>query len=283
MTYHPPLETPLDEISFCVVDTETTGGRAEGNRVIDIAVFRMEQGTVVEKYQTLLNPGCSIPPWISNLTGIDDYMVRNAPTFSEVQHEIHAILKKGVFAAHNAPFDYSFVHHEFLREDVAFDRPSLCTVRLARRLYPELLSRSLGVLCESLLIDIVDRHRAGGDAEATATVLKEMLRVLNIRHGVKTWGDLKQFETTGPLLLPKSISAETFQSLPEESGTYAFRDAEGRVLAQGTVMNLKRRMVTYFKSTNTSEKSITLRANAASFVYQTDRQPSMKSTPAILV
>jgi DNA polymerase-3 subunit epsilon len=268
MTYHPAPDTPLDDISFCVVDTETTGGRAESHRVIDIAVFRMEQGTIVEKMQTLLNPHRPIPFWISNLTGIDDGMVRNAPTFSEAIGSVQQMLDKGVFVAHNAGFDFSFIQHEFLREDALFNHPTLCTVKLARRLYPELLSRSLGVLSEYLYIDIADRHRAAGDAEATVYVLKEMLRVLKKDHAVKTWRELKQFEETGPLVLPEALPQNSIHDLPAEPGSYTISDAGGRVLAEGHVLNIKRRIVTYFKAGNDSAKSRRLRELAVRIDFE---------------
>jgi len=97
-------------------------------------------------------------------------MVRRAPTFEEVAEAAHAILSRGVFAAHKAMFDYGFVQREFERHGTFFARPQVCTLRLARQLLPELPSRSLGYLCDHLLIDIADRHRAHGDAEATAYV-----------------------------------------------------------------------------------------------------------------
>ena len=160
-------ETPLAEIDFCVIDTETTGGRAEENRVIDVAVFHVRDGIILDRFETLLNPGVPIPDWITTLTGIDDGMVRNAPTFGEIAPTLRAFLGRGVFVAHNAPFDYAFIRNEFLRLGESWDAPRLCTVRVARHLFPELPSRSLGNLCDHLMIEIDGRHRAAGDAEAT--------------------------------------------------------------------------------------------------------------------
>lgn len=187
------MTIPLHEIDFCVVDTETTGGSPAFNRVIDVAVFHFRGGTIIEKFETLINPGRSIPAWITNLTGINDDMVRNAPTFAEIAGPLLNFLSRGIFTAHNAPFDYGFIQHEYARLGQIFARPQLCTVRLARKLYPDLPSRSLGVLCEHLLIDIWDRHRASGDAEATVYVLKDMLRKVARDHAVSMWGELELF------------------------------------------------------------------------------------------
>lgn len=187
------MSIPLVELDYCVVDTETTGGKAEACRIIDIAAYHVRDGIVLGKFQTLLNPGGSIPPWITGLTGIDDGMVKHAPKFREVAAELRRFLEKGVFVAHNVPFDYRFVQCEYERLEEKWERPTLCTLRLARKLYPELPSRSLGNLCEHLLIDITDRHRAAGDAEATHYVLKHMLKKLAQDNEVATEASLRKF------------------------------------------------------------------------------------------
>jgi DNA polymerase-3 subunit epsilon len=191
------MATSIADIDFCVVDTETTGGSPAFSRVIDIAVFHYKNGRVVEKYETLINPEAPIPLWISNLTGINDSMVARAPVFRDIAEPLMKFLQRGEFVAHNAPFDYAFIKSEFERVGVAFDRPKTCTVKLARLLYPELPSRSLGNLCEHLLIDIWDRHRASGDAEATVYVLKDLLRKAEREHGVTTWEELQALQLRG--------------------------------------------------------------------------------------
>jgi DNA polymerase-3 subunit epsilon len=255
---------PLTEIDFCVIDTETTGGHASFDRVIDLAVFRMKGGEIQEKYQTLINPCRPIPSWITALTGIDDDMVKNAPTFSEIAEDALTFLSRGVFTAHNAPFDYGFVQREFERHGVFFSGPHLCTLRLARQLLPELPSRSLGYLCEHLLIDIWDRHRAHGDAEATAYVLKNFLRDLERQHNVRTWGDLEAFQALGVLNLPQGVNIQTVLRLPPDPGKYIFKGEDGKVLCQGKVKNIRRRVQSYFKKTNVSKKSALLRETVRS-------------------
>jgi DNA polymerase III subunit epsilon len=186
----------LSGLSFCVVDTETTGGKASTNRVIDVAVYRFHQGVIVEKFESLVNPGCPIPFWITSITGIHDDMVRFAPDFSAIAPQLKHILQQGVFVAHNVPFDFAFLSEEFKRLGDVLSLPQLCTLRLSRKLYADLPSKSLGAVCEHLLIDIWDRHRAAGDAEATVYVLKSLLHDLARRHQVYTWGDLNRFITT---------------------------------------------------------------------------------------
>lgn len=186
----------IAQTDFVVVDTETTGGSAALGRVIDVAAFHVRDGIVLGKFQTLLNPGRPIPSWITMLTGIDDSMVKFSPTFPEIAGDLRRFLEKGVFAAHNVGFDYSFIKCEFERLGEAWERPKVCTLRIARKMYPELPSRSLGNLCEYLLIDIYDRHRAAGDAEATIYVLKHLLKEAHRQHGVDTLETLETYLKT---------------------------------------------------------------------------------------
>ncbi len=181
------------QLDYVVVDTETTGGSAPHNRIIDIAAYHVSDGIILGKYQTLINPGRPIPPWITALTGIDDDMVKHAPRFGDIAAELRNFLNKGVFVAHNAAFDYRFIQCEFARLEQEWERSKLCTVRLARKLYPELPSRSLGNLCAYLMIDITDRHRAAGDAEATVYVLKHLLKKLAMEHQLETFGHVEKF------------------------------------------------------------------------------------------
>ena len=186
-------DAPLSHLEFCVIDTETTGGAHALDRVIDVAVFRFKDGVVVEKFQSLINPGCSISAWIKGLTGIDDEMVARAPQFEEIEPRLSEILNKGIFTAHNAGFDYGFIRSEYNRLGKEFIRPQCCTLKIARKLLPELPSRSLGFLCEHMLIDIADRHRAHGDAEATVYVLKSLFRQLKNEYQITTWLGLEEF------------------------------------------------------------------------------------------
>jgi DNA polymerase-3 subunit epsilon len=260
----PDLRTPLQEVSFCVLDTETTGGHAQFDRVIDVGVFRLQGGEVIEKFNSLINPGRPIPEWITHLTGINNEMVERAPEFKDIAFQLQDFLTRGVFTAHNAGFDYGFIQNEFSRIAVRYESPQVCTVRLARQLLPELPSRSLGSLCEHLLIDISDRHRAHGDAEATAYVLKSFLRDLERHHGIRTWGELQGFLSLGVLDLPPGVSYDSILLLPSSPGQYEFKDESGAVICKGKVKNIQRRVQTYFKKTNTSAKSNLLRASVRS-------------------
>lgn len=173
----PPLGRPLSEIPFAVVDVETTGGSARrGHRVIDIGIVEVQGGRVTDEYETLVNPGVDVPPGIEALTGIGTDMVRDAPYFEHVAEAVADRIRGRVFVAHNAAFDWGFVSRELTdAQGEAPDVRRLCTVRLARRLVPGLRRRNLDVVCRHFGVPIHARHRAHGDALATARVLLRLL------------------------------------------------------------------------------------------------------------
>jgi DNA polymerase III epsilon subunit family exonuclease len=172
-----PKRDELGELSYVVVDTETTGMRAwHGDRVTEIAAVVVRDGKVCERFETLVNPERPIPRMITALTHIDASMVRNAPVFGDVCDELLRVLEGHVFVAHNAEFDWRFLSAELVRaRGTRLVGRKLCTVRLARRVLPYLRSRRLDSLARYYDIEIVDRHRAGGDAHATAHVLLRLL------------------------------------------------------------------------------------------------------------
>lgn len=172
-----PFGAPLDDVRFAVVDVETTGGAAwRGHRIIDIAIVEVEGGRIVDQYETLVNPGQGIPPAIVSLTGITTEMVREAPYFEHVADEIEARLAGRAFVAHNMTFDWGFVSAELVRNGRDAPKvPRLCTIRMARRLVPQLRRRNLDVLTRHFGVEIHARHRAYGDALATARVLLRLL------------------------------------------------------------------------------------------------------------
>jgi DNA polymerase III subunit epsilon len=160
---------------YAIVDIETTGGGGNA-RITEIAVFRHDGRKVVDFFHSLINPQCWIPPFITHLTGIDNAMVMNSPTFSEVQNAVRGLTNDAWFVAHNARFDYGFVKREFGALDEYFQRDTLCTVQLSRKIFPGFKSYSLGNLCASLQISIENRHRAEGDAAATVRLFEMLLQ-----------------------------------------------------------------------------------------------------------
>ena len=188
-----PLAEPLAGLSYAVVDVEATGGRlVGGDRITEIAVVQVKDGVATTLVDTLVNPQRTIPPWISSLTNISAEMVRHAPVFSEICDQVLGALDGRVFVAHNVNFDWRFLNMEIERatgRTLAGRR--LCTVRLVKKLLPQLRRRSLDYVAMYYDVEIARRHRAGGDAEATARVFLRLLDDAR-REGCESWNDLQR-------------------------------------------------------------------------------------------
>ncbi|UOQ70807.1 exonuclease domain-containing protein [Hymenobacter cellulosilyticus] len=162
---------------YAIIDLETTGGQPTQDRITEVAIFIHDGDKVVDQYSTLVNPGRPIPFFITQLTGITDDMVRDAPKFHEVARKIVELTEGCVFVAHNVRFDYSFMKKEFADLGYNYSRKTLCTVRLSRSLIPGQPSYSLGKLCQNIGIPLEGRHRAAGDAAATAILFDRLLKI----------------------------------------------------------------------------------------------------------
>lgn len=190
--------TPLAELDFVVVDVEATAGSpAAGGRVTELAAIRMHGGEEVDRFETLINPEEPIPESVTALTNITDEMVADAPRFAERVDEVRAMLEGAVFVAHNAHFDWAFLQNEFRRcRSGRLDGDRICTLRLARRLHPELERRNLRALADYYSIALEGWHRAGPDARATADLLLRFLDRL-AEEGIERWGCLERFLSGG--------------------------------------------------------------------------------------
>jgi DNA polymerase-3 subunit epsilon len=209
-------DAALSHLPYTVVDVETTGGMAEGKgRVIEIAAVRVDGNRIRDSFSTLIDPGVPISPWVSRLTGITGRMVSGAPSFRDVSEEIWKRLEGRVFVAHNVGFDWRFVAAEMRRaRSVLPSGPRLCTVHLARRVVPGLRRRGLGSLAHYYGVEIEDRHRALGDAAATAAVLLKLLA--DAEREVVTSGGALQACLTGSM---RSVRKRAGRSAsPEREG-----------------------------------------------------------------
>lgn len=188
-------DQPLESAAFTVVDVETTGMSPIDDRITEIAMMKVRGGQVVEEFSTLVNPLMTIPTFITDLTGIDNVMVQDAPTAREVVPYVEEFLRDSVFTAHNAAFDWGFVSETARRERaVELTNDRLCTVKLSRRILPWLPSKSLGPVSQFLNIQIPQRHRASGDAFATSLILIRFLGYLQRRYALRTVGEILTFQ-----------------------------------------------------------------------------------------
>lgn len=193
----PRHSASLERLRYAVVDVETTGSlRWRGHGLVEIAVVEVRDGFVGDTYHTLLNPGRPLPPFVTALTGITPAMVAGAPVFEHVAHEVHERLVGRVFVAHNVGFDWGFVHSHLQHSlGEALDVPRLCTVHLARRLLPRVRRRTLDALAAHFGIEIHRRHRALGDAVATARILLRLLDEAR-RRGLDDLAELEAWLAT---------------------------------------------------------------------------------------
>lgn len=182
----------LRDLRFAVVDTETTGGGVHrGDRIMEVAVIHVDGTEISTAVDQLIDPQRPIGRYVQRLTGITWEMVREAPTFGDVAPMIHEALEGRIFVAQNVRFDWRFLSMELKRATGrALTGERLCTVKLARKLLSHLPRRSLDALAWHYEVPIVGRHRAGGDARATAAVLLRMFADAR-RHDVDTWDGLQ--------------------------------------------------------------------------------------------
>jgi DNA polymerase-3 subunit epsilon len=251
------------ERKYAIVDIETTGGLVKRDKITEIAIVLHNGHEVIDQYQTLINPERSIPTFISNMTGITDDMVADAPLFCEVAKEIVLRTEGAVFVAHNARFDYGFLREEFARLGYSYVRKQLCTVRLSRKLLPELKSHSLDSLIRHYSLRVDNRHRALDDALATAEVFSRMTKMNESSRETSDLINLGIKEAR----LPTSISLEQLHKLPECAGVYYFHDQDGKVIYVGKSIHIKKRVIQHF--TEISNKSGKMQQRVHDITYHT--------------
>ncbi|MFY9308114.1 MAG: exonuclease domain-containing protein [Bacteroidia bacterium] len=230
---------------FAIVDIETCGGRFEfrKGRITEICILIHDGLQVVEKFSTLVNPECYISPFFTNLTGITNDMVADAPKFHEIAKKIIDLTEGKLFVAHNVGFDYGFIREEFASLGYNYKRDTLCTVRLSRKLIPGKKSYSLGNLCDSLGISNEARHRAEGDAVATAQLFDILMQLKTANPQYKNKG-------VDELMVRRidKIKKYILDKLPEECGVYYFLDQDQNIIYIGKSVNAYSRAMSHFNT-----------------------------------
>ena len=234
---------------YAIVDIETTGGHASANGITEIAVYIHDGKKVVKQFETLINPLQKIPAYITALTGIDNYMVADAPLFEDIAATLYQLLNDTIFVAHNVNFDYSFVKHHLKAAGYELAEKKLCTVRLSRKTFPGLPSYSLGNLCRSLSLPIDNRHRAGGDAKATVKLLEYCIANGGDEHIAQM---LKK--SSAEQWLPLHLTKADILKLPAGPGVYYFHDAKDKIVYVGKAINIKKRVSSHFTHNDPDRK-----------------------------
>ena len=239
---------------YAIVDIETTGTNAGYHGITEVAIFIHDGEQVIDSWQSLINPQVEIPAFIQQMTGITNDMVATAPLFEDVAAEIYTLLHPNIFVAHNAGFDYGFLKAQLANCGYDLHAKKLCTVRLSRKIIPGLQSYSLGRLCESLGIRIHDRHRAAGDALATAELFSKLVR---LDSGMHIQTALKR--GTKEQVLPPHLDKATLENLPQTCGVYYFHDVAGKIVYVGKAKNIRSRVYGHFTYADNDGKENALR------------------------
>jgi DNA polymerase-3 subunit epsilon len=243
----------LDE--FTVLDVETTGLQPSRQRIIEIAIVRFAGGVICNQWESLCNPERRVPVYITKLTGIDDDLLTNAPSFAAIANDVVELLDGAVIVGHNVAFDLNFLNEELKRlglNPVVNERVD--TLALASRLIPSLRKPTLSAVAEKLGLQAPPsgRHRAGPDAALTGAVAVALVRQA-ADAGYRSIEELKRI--AGPVTrrpkehMPRASSVvdrSMLATIPKAPGVYIMRDANDRVVYVGKAKNLRERVGTYF-------------------------------------
>ena len=244
---------------YTIIDVETTG---QGNKITEISIFKYDGTQIIDEFTSLVDPETLIPTYITALTGIDNALVANAPTFSQIATDILSITKDSIFVAHSVNFDYNVIRNEFKAIGIDFRRRKLCTVRLSRKLLPGYKSYSLGKLCKTLDIDIKDRHRARGDAEATVILFKMLLAT---EYSEQVFNDFLK-KSSKEATLPPHLPSSVFDEIPNAPGIYYFKNKKRKIIYVGKAKDLKKRVLSHFY--NKAEKELNLCRETADIAFE---------------
>jgi DNA polymerase-3 subunit epsilon len=233
---------------YAIVDIETTGGSARIEKITEIAVYLHDGNEITGEFVSLVNPERNIPYFITNLTGITNDMVEDAPRFYEIARQIIEMTEGRIFVAHNARFDYSFIRQEYKSLGFNFKRSILDTVALSRKLLPGHKSYSLGNICKDLSITINGRHRAAGDALATA----KLLEILIAKDTEINGSSSSLLKNTKVSKLNPKLNITKIDSIPDEPGIYYFYNEKGDLIYIGKSRNLRQRISTHLSNNSTN-------------------------------
>jgi DNA polymerase-3 subunit epsilon len=229
------------EEMYAIVDIETTGGHASANGITEVAILIHDGKSVIKRYTTLVNPQKPIPVYVQALTGITDEMVSKAPLFADIAADIFTLLHDKVFVAHNVNFDFSFLRYHLAAEGFKLQTKKLCTVRLSRKIMPGFASYSLGKLCTQVGIELLDRHRAMGDASATACLFAMLLERDEEGHIIKALNQRSKEQS-----LPPHLPREDMDKLPSVPGVYYFHNSKAKVVYVGKAVDIRKRVNSHF-------------------------------------
>jgi DNA polymerase-3 subunit epsilon len=276
------LRVPLDQADFVVVDLETAAGRPAPDSIIEIGAYRMRGRQMLDTFQSLVKPGMQIPRFVARLTSITEEMVSAAPAIEIVLPRFREFLGDAVMVAHNAQFDHSFLDFEFRRLfGIGLTNPTLCTLRMARRLLPSIRRRRLDLLAEHFGLSTAGRHRGLGDARMAAELLSIMLEIA-AQTGLNRLDRLLDHFSRGIAgrHIERHVPPEVIAAISQRPGVYLMRNQKSDLLYIGKATRLRDRVGSYFNGdTHLSSKV----AELVNHVWQIETRPVRSALEAALL
>ena len=247
------------QMKYAIVDLETTGGKPADEAITEIAIYLFDGNEIIDRFISLINPERPIHWYVQKLTGINNKMLRRAPKFYEVAKRVIEITDGAVIVAHNAAFDYRVLKKEFARLGYQYDRPSLCTVKLSKEIFPTQASYSLGKLCETLHIPLTDRHRASGDALATVELFK---MILNKQRDLKD--RIEESDRPGLKKIRKDI-VKVINDLPSNKGIVYLYNKYDRLIGVIATKNIKNKVNKIYIKDNPKARDLQQQINSIDY------------------
>ena len=241
-----------------LLDCETTGGKATFHRIIEIGLIVVEQGKIVETWESFIQPDQSVPEAITRLTGITTAMLEGAPRFGDIAELLLEKLQGRVFVAHNARFDYGFIKNEFSRVGIKYNGKTLCSVKFSRLLYPQFKRHGLDQIIKRFGFTITNRHRAFDDADMIYQFFLESSRLFAAEDIAAVCSEMSKRPT-----LPSKLSAKIIDNLPTAPGVYYFYDERGELLYVGKSVNIRHRVLNHFSQDHKNPKDLRMSSRIA--------------------
>ena len=241
-----------------LLDCETTGGKAVYHRIIEIGLLVIENGVLIEKWQSFVDPQVALPPFIQRLTGISPAMLVGAPEFRDIASVLLSKLEGRTLVAHNARFDYSFLKNEFERAGISYNAKPLCSVKFSRNLYPQFKRHGLSHIIERFDLSIENRHRALDDAEMIHQFFLKSSALFPDQEIQATCESILKRPT-----LPVKLDAKEVEKLPASAGVYYFYDDKGTLLYVGKSVHIRNRVLSHFSSDHKNPKDLQMSSKIA--------------------
>jgi DNA polymerase-3 subunit epsilon len=257
-----PLSSGFPD-KMVLLDCETTGGKPTYHRITEIGLLIIENGEIVDTWQSFIQPDQSLPANIQQLTGITPQMLANAPRFEEVADVLLSKLEGRVLVAHNARFDYGFLKNEFSRTGISYTSKPLCSVKFSRALYPQFKRHGLDQIINRFKLQVLDRHRAFDDAKLIYDFFQHSSQLFSDEDIEAVCAEIQEKSS-----LPTQLNPKVIDNLPKQPGVYYFYDDKGKLLYVGKSVNIRQRVLSHFSQDYKNHKDLKMSSRIADVSFE---------------